>query len=261
MERGSGLGPALQACDLRALGVEADAGKVWCAALCLPAMGDANAPDVAKRAHQHVLWSRGLPSDDAWVRFGHGFGAPTGCSWQGVYGDDRVTVGVVRRSHRRGDLKDCENLVRRSEAAYPELGLTCHAAKEVRGASEATVWGTSVEGPSLVARSDAQKACQVISITAVTTLEGYRAGRVLRRLAGIRVRHLLMRRPYLCLSQETFAVAEAARPWKGMVLPRGVAEELCLCCLLASEAVALLDAPLSPTVSATDASFHHGAFL
>ncbi len=46
-----------------------------------------------------------------------------------------------------------------------------------------------------------------------------------------------------------------------MVLPRGVAEELCSCCLLASEAVAPHYAPLCPTVSATDASLPHGALV
>ncbi len=75
------------------------------------------------------------------------------------------------------------------------------------------------------------------------------------------VHHLLPHRPYLCLSQETFAVAEVAVPWKCMRLPQAVADELMTCCLLGGEAVAPLSAPLCPKVSATDALWHHGAVV
>ncbi len=116
MERGSGLGPALQACDLRVLGIEADAGEVWYSASRLPAMGDAKVPELVQLAHQHVLRIPRLRSDDAWMQFGHGFGAPAWCSWQGVYIDDIVSLGVARNGHRKSDLADCETSARRIEA-------------------------------------------------------------------------------------------------------------------------------------------------
>jgi hypothetical protein len=176
------------------------------------------------------------------MRFGHGFRSPTGSLWEGVYIDDHATVGILRADSRQADLDSCRSTVLRSEVAYTDVGLTRHPGKEVRDKNKATLWGTTVDGPRRVARSDADKVSQVIGLTALTILEGWCTGRVLRRLAGLWVHHLLMRRPYLCLLQETFAVAEAARPWKKMRLPYVVAEELCLCCLLAGEAVAPLDA-------------------
>ncbi len=55
-------------------------------------------------------------------------------------------------------------------------------------------------------------------------------------------------------------MAEASSLLKRARLPAAVADELRLCCLLGAEVVrVLLDAPLCPVVSATDASLHHGA--
>ncbi len=78
-------------------------------------------------------------SDDTWMRFMHGSGAPTGCIWQGVYIGDHVTLGVARHGRRKSDLAQCEDLVRRSEAAYAGAGLARHPGKEARGANKATV--------------------------------------------------------------------------------------------------------------------------
>ncbi len=62
------MGPVLQAEDLPALDVEADASQVWFAALRVPARGDAKVPDLA----QLVLRARGLLQDRAWARFATG---------------------------------------------------------------------------------------------------------------------------------------------------------------------------------------------
>ncbi len=71
----------------------------------------------------------------------------------------------------------------------------------------------------------------------------------------------MIRRPYLCLLQEAFSLAETTGPWRRVRLPVVVADELMMCCLLGGEAVAPLDAPLSPVVAASDASLHRGAVV
>jgi hypothetical protein len=70
---------------LQALGVEADASQVLLAALRVPAMGDAKVLYLAQLAHQHVLRSYGLLSDEAWMRFGHGRNSPTGQLARSLY--------------------------------------------------------------------------------------------------------------------------------------------------------------------------------
>ncbi len=90
-------------------------------------------------------------------------------------------------------------LVERTEAAYAEAGLVRHAAKEVRGAETAVIWGCSVDGKRRTVRSAAVKLGEVVAVTLMALAEDRCSGWVLRRLAGLWVHHLLCRRPYLCL--------------------------------------------------------------
>ncbi len=115
--------------------------------------------------------------------------------------------------------------------------------------------------PRRTARTDPKKFSQVIAITVATILEGRCAGRVLSRLAGFWVRHLLPRWPYLCLLDATFKLVETAAPWKAIRLPAADADEQAMCSLMAAEVVAPLDAPSCPTVTASEASLHHGAVV
>ncbi len=90
--------------------------------------------------------------------------------------------------------------------------------------------GYGVDGLRRTTRSDPEKLCQVVGITLVFVLEGYCAGRVLRRLAGLWLRHLLLRWPYSCILQETFALAESLAPWKRVKLHWAVASWACVAC-------------------------------
>ncbi len=56
-------------------------------------------------------------------------------------------------------------------------------------------------------------------------------------------------------------MGETTGLWKRVQLPAVVLDELMMCCLMGGEAVAPLDAPMSPTVAASDASMHLGAVV
>ncbi len=116
------------------------------------------------------------------------------------------------------------------------------------------VWGCEIAGTRRPARSAPGKLWQVIGVTLATIADGWCTGRVLRRLIGSWVHHVLLRRPYLCLLQEeAFRLVETSGPWQRVRLPAPVADQLMMCCLLGGEAVAPLGAPWSPLVAASDA--------
>ena len=123
------------------------------------------------------------------------------------------------------------------------------------------MWGYAGNGPQRPVRSDPEKLAQVVGVTLFAVARGRCTGKVLQRLAGLWVHHLLCRRPYLCLPDEVFRAAERARPHRVAPLSPAVCSELLLCCLLAVDAQLPLDAPLFPVVAATDASLHHGAVV
>ena len=120
-----------------------------------------------------------------------------------------------------------------------------------------------MDGKLKTVRSDATKLGEVIAVTLMALVEDRCSGRVLRRLAGLWVHHLLCRRPYLCLLDTLFAEAETEnrRPWKATPLTAALRDELLMCCLLACDAQVSLETPYFPVVSATDASLHHGAVV
>ena len=106
MEKCSAVGPALRDEDLLALGIQDRAPGTYYAALRVPAMGDAKAPDVAQMVHQHTLRKAGLLEDSAWMRLSHGFCAPTGRCWEGVYIDDHATVSIIRADQAVADTAE-----------------------------------------------------------------------------------------------------------------------------------------------------------
>ncbi len=73
------------------------------------------------------------------MRLGHGHCAPSDRSWQGVYIDDQVTVGILRGRNLAMDRLEGEAWVRMAEEAYTAAGLVRRKGKEVRGAESASV--------------------------------------------------------------------------------------------------------------------------
>ena len=252
------MGPALTDDDLAYLGLPPATGR-WFACLTVPAMGDSKVPDLAQMAHQWVLRRAGLLDDSRWMAFGQA--PPSSHIWEGVYIDDKALIAVVRSGHAAEDEATVDRLLAAADGAYTAAGLVRHAGKQVRQAAAATVWGYAVNGPQRTVRSDPEKLAQVVGVTFLAVARGRCTGKVLQRLAGLWVHHLLCRRPYLCLLDEVFRAAERARPHRVAPLSPAVCSELLLCCLLAVDAQLPLDAPLFPVVAATDASLHHCAVV
>ena len=240
------------------LGVAFDGVRPY-ACLTVPAMGDAKVPDLAQMAHQWVLRRAGLLDDSRWLAYGSA--PPPSNIWEGVYIDDRAVVAIIRDGHAAADQATVAGLLERADAAYDEAGLVRHEGKRVRNAAAATIWGCTLNGPQRTVRSEPAKLAQVIGVTLLAVAQGRCTGKVLQRLAGLWVHHLLCRRAYLCLLDEVFRAAEKARPYVVASLSSAVKGELLMCCFLASDAQTPLDAPFFPVVSATDASLHHGAVV
>ncbi len=99
-------------------------GEAFYTVLRTPAMGDPKVPDIAQLAHQYTLRKCGLLTDDAWMLYGRA--PPTGQSWEGVYIDDHVAVGILRRGHHATDRTECMRLAQEGEAVYAEKNLLRH---------------------------------------------------------------------------------------------------------------------------------------
>ena len=258
MTRSGAVGPALTNDDLAYLGLPPAPGR-WFACLAVPAMGDSKVPDLAQMAHQWVLRRAGLLDDSRWMAFGQA--PPSSHIWEGVYIDDKALVAVIRSGHAAEDEATIDRLLAAADGAYTAAGLVRHAGKQVRQAAAATVWGYSLNGPQRTVRSDPEKLAQVVGVTLLAVARGRCTGKVLQRLAGLWVHHLLCRRPYLCLLDEVFRAAERARPHRVAPLSPAVCSELLWCYRLAVDTQLPLDVPLFPVVAATDASLHHGAVV
>ena len=194
MTRSGAVGPALTDSDLAALGLPPAAGRCF-ACLTVAAMGDAKVPDLAQMAHQWTLRRAGLLSDERWMAFG--MAPPSSHIWEGVYIDDKAVVVVIRSGHVAEDEATVESLLATADEAYEAAGLVVHSGKRVRKAPAATVYGYSLNGPQRMVRSDPAKLAQVVGVTLLAVARGRCTGKVLQRLAGLWVHHLLCRRPYL----------------------------------------------------------------
>ena len=189
--------------DDRTLENLGDAVREW--GLICPAMGDQKAAHAAQAVHQWSLLGHGALYSKEWLTFG--YAPPPGRHWHGVYQDDRVLVSVVPRDESEAQrvLQEAAARTHDVERVYEEVGIVKKAAKSVRGASAATVWGAALDGARGDVGAPVDKASALATLTLRVVQKGLCSRRLLARVVGTWVHHLSFRRCGLSILSSVFA--------------------------------------------------------
>ena len=86
--------------------------------LCLTVvpMGDLNGVDIAQHTHESILENHGCLVPGTVIRYGKEL--PQGLVWEGVYVDDHLVLGVVRKHDAKRASGEDVDFIHRSWGAY-----------------------------------------------------------------------------------------------------------------------------------------------
>ena len=147
------------------------------------------------------------------------------------------------------------------EKVYEEVGIVKKAAKSVRGASSATVWGAALDGARGDVGAPVEKASALAALTLRVVQKGLCSRRLLARVVGTWVHHLSFRRCGLSILSSVFAWtgARCKDPFRVEVLPNKVMDELLVLSVLWPLWRSNLRAGVARTLLCSDATLTMGS--
>eukprot|EP00971_Amphidinium_carterae_P330868 6464124-Amphidinium_carterae.2 len=229
--------------------------------LLSPAMGDQKSVDIAQASHTHTLHALHALIPEQWMSFG--FSPPGTGQWQGAYVDDYAQVTLLPgQSSVPGytnevQLERDECSRKRVYAAYEHVQFQRKESKSVVRSSTAVVWGGEIDGKRRDVGGALAKVKPLVRLTMGLLRRNLVARKQLQRIVGFWTHHMMYRRCGLSLFDKIYAFI---RHGKGRLLrwTAAVKDELYLVCVLWPLFRSSLDAHLSDTLIATDATLEYG---
>jgi len=249
---------------------ESDSGWVPCQST-LP-MGDGNAVCYGMLGHIGVLKSADLVRDGELVTYR----GPIlqGSTWEGVVVDDHVWCttlsrkeaqevagvlsGVATGTGPRGALSDGAKrhieIAERSEAAYPEAGVSRKLAKSRRAKLTASFWGCTLEGERAWVMPKVELWVAAVELSRQVLEIGVATPGVWLGIVGLWTHCFLFRRCLFSLMNAVYQEADGLQPSQVFRISRPAREELWTMVALAPWVFTNLRAQASEVVGAVDAS-------
>ena len=168
--------------------------------LTVVAMGDHNAVDIAQACHERVLEKHGcLKASDKLV---YGENLPDSDVLEGVYVDDHLVIGRIKKNDLNGERRDL-NVLRASRAAYTGANLPL-SNKSYEDQDRFVAWGTEVQGDAGLVGVPASKRLQLSILALELCCQGVVTKSMARGLLGLFIHPFCHRRELMCVFQRSF---------------------------------------------------------
>ncbi len=215
------------------------------------AMGDNNAVELGQMSHVNLgLSARAFTPSELLCAHSRG---PRGSLAAGIVIDD-VLIAEQAPPSAGDTLTEGEYRLNLLCEKYQQEGLTAHPAKTFYKATEAEVWGASIDGKKGWCRASLKRLIPLMEVTARTARAGVATVHLLEIIAGAWVAILQVRRRMLSLLQYIYA-AQVDRPRNSIIrLAAPLVAELWTLVVLGPIAVADLRAQTLGRVFLADAS-------
>ena len=243
------VGRRLRGEDLPDHGVQA--GELYYLSLDVWGMGYGNSVDVAQ--HVSVLQSQNCLYDFECLE--RSMSVPKGRTWEGVYIDDHLVLQKVKK-HELGaeSLRDNE-LFAACAQGWMKANLRRAPEKEVRFPLDFTAWGAHVESSRGLAGINIEKRRHLSHLTQEVFKHGYVNRHLMQMLLGIFAPAFSYRRELKSVSHRTNRFVESLPESGGWSrIPPDIRNEIIAAAGLLSLASAHIRWPVSPELSATDAT-------
>ncbi|CAK0794315.1 unnamed protein product, partial [Prorocentrum cordatum] len=216
-------------------------------------MGDLNAIDFARGAHEAVLQAGGSLADA--VRVQHHRPFPRGARAELLQIDDHIGLGQRAQGSRQLPRELVQSFAGAREQ-YAQVGLRAADDKLVAGASAGFALGAEVLSSGHIGAERLRRAGLALLSSGIAA-HGLATGALLRRAVASWVHVVGFRRPAMCLLDEVFRALPAV-PLDDDVfeLNAGARQELMLLSMLAPTLVTNLKARVASRVVCSDASHH-----
>jgi len=236
-------------------GLESD--TLYLPAFKVVCMGDTNGVDIAQATHEAVLREACcLLPENTLI---HGKLFPSSKTLEGLYIDDHLAFQIVDKKpfRDRVELEDV-HIMHRSRKRYSELGLPRSTTKAFDKKYEFRAWGTSVNSKTGIVGAPYEKLRQIEILTTALLELGSATKKSLQKLIGLYIHPFMHRRECMAVFHHIYVFLENMPDGKLCRLPHHIRDELLIACLILPLANSNIRWPVSPVVSATDASSFGG---
>ena len=215
-------------------------------------MGDQNGVCIAQATHEAILEESNCmrPAE----RLQYGAPVPLGSTWEGLYIDDHIVIQKYSRERRRSRVLRDEEIMRSSRAHYVALNVPTSSKKAFTFKPKFVAWGTSVDSASGRVGTPLAKLRHLLQATVEFCALRSCTKKLLQRLVGLFVHPFSHRRELMCVFSRVYGQIEQLPERKQGHLTAVCKQELRWAALLLPFAHSNIRWPLSPRVSATDAT-------
>ena len=267
--RRQAVGRRLHGADFASFG--ATPGRHYRACLVVVAMGDRNGVAFAQECHEYMLRAGDLLGVEQTLRFGESF--PKTQLVEGAYVDDHVfalQVPLARMKCTPGHDDSCEHCrddggrledviaVEQLEETYAKHGAEQSREKSTRYLSEFVAWGTTVNGLSGQVSVALDKRRQLARLAYAVCKRGFASKPILLSLVGSLVHPIMHCRTMMSIFSEVYIFIATMPSCTECRLPPGVVDELLIGSIMLASCYTNIRAPVSSTLSATDATNERG---
>ena len=219
-------------------------------ALKVVAMGDHNAVDIAQRCHERLLEKYVCMTDKDKLIYGSPL--PKSDVMEGCYIDDHLVVGTVKRCDARGPGRDRE-VMAASRRAYEDSNLPL-SNKSFHEEGNFIAWGTEVRSEEGRVGTPRSKRLQLMVLGLATAMGGLVTKKMTQALLELFVHSMCHRREVMATLQRSYTWAASLPVGVAVRLPADIKDELAMGSLMLSLAVTNIRAPISTTVTCSDAT-------
>lgn len=214
------------------------------------ALGDTNAVSLAQTCHVGMCLQSGKMSVDQLLTLSGPL--PRSKVKVGVIIDDFVTLSEVQAGTT--EVSAGAALADELDHIYREVGLIPHTEKGFRDLLKSSFWGSDFNGEDGRIRGSLKRSIPLAWLILRIVKLGHCTTELLQTISGSLVSLFLFRRRMLVLLDSVFIAVRDREPTNIIKLSGRLISELLLCVVLLPLAATNLRAPVSSTLTATDAS-------
>ena len=231
-------------------------------------MGTANAPDIAQAAHEEALRRGGCLAPGTVLEYGSPL--PAGPILEGIYLDDHLVVYRCARSDLRSSVGPDRDLIQASHLAYEHNHIDrstdkafgfSHVSDNPKADTTFRAWGTEVDGVRGTVRAPPEKCLEVAALIQAALANTWTQKEFITRILGLLVHPLMHCRPLAASLGDVYQWHANLGDGVKVRWPAQVRQQLFCASLMLLVAETRLRDPVSPVVSATDATPTSGAVV
>ena len=229
------------------------AGELYYLSLDVWGMGDSNSVDIAQQCHVSVLQNENCLND--FEPLERSMSVPKGRTWEGVYIDDHLVLQKVKQHELDVESLRDDEILAACAQGWVKASLRRAPEKEVRFSLGFIAWGAHVESTRGLVGINIEKRRRLSHLTQEVTKHGYVNRHLMQMLLGNFVPAFSYRRELVSVWHRAYQFVESlpeSGAWSR--IPPDIRDEMVAAAGLLSLASAHIRWPVSPELSATDAT-------